>query len=237
MKICFFTDIHGNGYAFDSFLQSISGQNIEHIIFGGDVFGYYYDTNQILNRLRQQNIVCLLGNHDKMFLDLLDGLTNESSLIARYGNSYKNIVSQISQENIVFLRHLPIQYEMITEQQKVLGFFHGGPSNPTEMRIYPDTPLTSTDAFRRYDYVFCGHTHHKMIRKIAACTLINPGSAGQPRDGRGTSYCVFDTKTNSCQIKTFPYNKKALLEDIRIKETSSRMQNKLSEVLMREERL
>jgi len=235
LKICFFSDIHGNGYAFKAFREQmqIEKNNPDIIVFGGDVFGYYYDVDEILTYLRNSNFICLLGNHDRMFLDLLDGKIDENYLIHRYGNSYLNIVSNISGDNISFLRKLPVSYEFTTEKGKTLGFFHGGPDNPLEMRIYPDTVILDTTNFDKYDYVFCGHTHHKIEKHIGNCTVINPGSAGQQRDGKGTAYCLYDTKKDIFSINVFTYDVKLLIEEIKKRETDEKMKERLIEVLLR----
>lgn len=233
MKVCFFSDIHGNGRSFKAFKERIECQNADVTVFGGDVLGYYYDAEEILNCLRNSDYICLLGNHDKMFLDLIEGKTNENILVNKYGNSYLNIRLKISNENIAFLRKLSPSYEMTLPNGKRLGFFHGSPSAPLDMRIYPDTIVSDVSAFEKYDYVFCGHTHHKLIKHIGSCTLINPGSAGQQRDGKGTSYCLFDTETERISIESFPYDKESLIREIEERETNENMRKKLIEVILR----
>jgi len=53
MKICIFSDIHGNQYALKAFMREISNYDIDQFIFCGDIFGYYYGlklrSNQIIH--------------------------------------------------------------------------------------------------------------------------------------------------------------------------------------------
>lgn len=233
MIITFGSDIHGNGYAYQSFLQQQKDICPDLIVFGGDVFGYYYDSNDIITSMRNdERFHCLLGNHDEMFLKLLSGEIQEESLVERYGDSYKNIINRIDSINIDFIRKWNPFYNLTVDGIKI-GFFHGGPKNPLDERIYPDTTITEESAYEKYDYIFCGHTHHKHMRKIGNCTLINAGSLGQQRDGKGCSYVVFDTKSRKYEIKIIKYDYIALENDIRLRESSQTMQNKLIEVLYR----
>lgn len=231
MKIIFFSDAHGNQYAVNSFFRQIKHIPYDMVIFGGDVFGYYYGTNEIIDKFREKKIRCLLGNHDKMFLDLIEEKITESELVDKYGNSYKNIQSKISRTNIDFLYTLQSRFDMKIDGLNI-SFVHGSINDPINGRIYPDTIISEETSYCGIDYVFCGHTHHKLIKKIDNTVLINAGSIGQQRDGKGCSFVVFDTVT--CKFQTFKvkYDVTQLEREIRYNETGQ-MQNKLIEVLYR----
>lgn len=239
MKICFFSDIHGNGYAFDAFLKEMEGRKPDKIIFGGDYAGYYYDADRIISKMRELRFTCVLGNHDKMLLEVLDGERDLSPLTERYGSSYEMLVRKLLKENEQFLRRLPLFYEMEADGVK-LGFFHGSPRDFLNDRIYPDTEITDNTEialFEKYDYVFSGHTHHKLVKQFGKTILINPGSAGQQRDGKGTSYVLFDTEKREWEICSFPYDIDSLEADIDSLETENEdRKKKLKEVLRRKAR-
>lgn len=236
MRICFFSDVHGNYYAFSNFLGEIEKLNLDRIIFGGDIFGYYYDAVRILRCLyERQDIECILGNHDKMVLDLYDGAVDIDYLISRYGNSYKDVLQYLSNDDIGFLQKAKPKIDIKADGLS-LGFFHGGPLDYQCQRVYPDTNLDMGEINEQYDYIFCGHTHHKMIREYKSCYYINPGSLGQQRDGKGCSYMIFDTETRELNIKTVDYNIEALVSDINRNETDEKMKSKLIEVLYRKNR-
>lgn len=236
MKICFFSDIHGNGYAFDAFLKEMERQKPDKIIFGGDFAGYYYDADRIISKMRELRFICVLGNHDEMLLELLDGKKEAEPLIERYGSSYKMLTEKLQKENEMFLRGLPRFYEMEADGLK-MGFFHGSPRDYLSDRIYPDTEITDStelSLFEKYDYVFSGHTHHKLVKQFGKTVLINPGSAGQQRDGKGTSYVLFDTKAREWEIFSFAYDIDSLEQEIdRLEEGHEERKKKLKEVLRR----
>lgn len=236
MRICFFSDIHGNGYAFDAFLKEVDRCKPDRIIFGGDFAGYYYDADRIISKMRELRFTCVLGNHDKMLLELLDGERDIEPLVERYGSSYEMLVQNLRKENELFLRKLPAVYEMEVDGLR-MGFFHGSPRDYLNDRIYPDTEITESAEialFEKYDYVFSGHTHHKLVKQFGKTILINPGSAGQQRDGKGTSYVIFDTRKKEWEICSFSYDIDSLEQDIdKFEKEIEDRKKKLKEVLRR----
>lgn len=229
MKIAFFSDIHGNIYSFNSFLEDICNININKVIFCGDIFGYYYYCNDIINKIRENNFFSILGNHDKMFLDIIDKKIDEVSLINKYGNSYRNIVNKISISNIQYLRTLNTHFIFKCSNKKI-AVFHGSPYNELDGRIYPDTKITNTELYEKYDYVILGHTHHKMVKKTNNTIILNPGSLGQQRDGKGTSYLILDLEKNNFEFRIVRYNVNDLIKDIDLFDYGN---NSLKEVLLR----
>jgi predicted phosphodiesterase len=59
-----------------------------------------------------------------------------------------------------------------------------GHSRPKSCSGYVITPaLARALEGIEADFVFCGHTHLPMVRKIGRKTFANPGSVGLPLDG------------------------------------------------------
>ena len=247
MKIAFFSDAHGNQYSIREFFRKLNiGNNSEDnrdnkdnvvdsvdlLIFGGDIFGYYYGQNEILSTLRRQKkCICLLGNHDKYFLDLVDGKIEEDYLVERYGNSYRNIVTRTSDCDLNFLRSLKSRYD-VYEDDLHLVFVHGSIDDSINGRVYPDTQIDDLAPYDGIDYVFMGHTHHKLFHQLRNGTfLINPGSIGQQRDGKGCTYAVFNTETEECKFLEVSYDKDMLVSDIYAHKEVEEMEQRLIEVL------
>ena len=233
MKILFFSDIHGNHYAAGQFFREIQSISYDKLIFGGDVLGYYYEPDCIISLLREKRAYCLLGNHDRMFLNVLEGKEDERELIKRYGSSYQNAASRVSKENVDFLYTLKSRLDMETDGLRLV-FVHGSVSEPLNGRIYPDTVIGDDRDYEGIDFVFAGHTHHKMVRPLMnGCTIVNPGSAGQQRDGKGCSYVLFDTALRSFSFRSIPFEPESLIADIYRAEHDRKMREKLIEVLLR----
>ena len=70
-------------------------------------------------------------------------------------------------------------------------FVHGGPQDPLNQCIYPDSCLEDISA--DHSFLFMGHTHRPFIRRNGTRTFVNVGSCGLPRDnGVLGSFCLFD---------------------------------------------
>ncbi|ARJ39631.1 hypothetical protein SporoP8_12550 [Sporosarcina ureae] len=230
MKVCFFSDIHGNLYAFEEFLRQSDQLEIDQYIFCGDVFGYYYDQNAILSKLRSmKNLHAVKGNHDQYYLDYCLAEEDEDQLVKKYGNSYKGIMSRISADNQVFIENMPDS--LILEMEgKRMGVFHGSVSDPINGRVYPDTTLLEADGYETFDYVIHGHTHYRMVRNLQSTTVINPGSIGQPRDTNGFSFATLTLPNGTVEFQEILWDRQLLIRDI---ETYDAGNQKLIDILFR----
>lgn len=232
MRIIFFSDAHGNQYTIEAFFEMIKALSPDRAIFGGDVMGYYYGSDRIIDMLRENKVTCLLGNHDRMYLDVLDGERTEESLIEKYGNSYKNCKDLLKQENTEYLRTLSPRLDLDADGLH-LTFVHGSVPDPLNGRVYPDAVLTDAKPYEGIDYVFAGHTHHKTEKHVGNTTIINPGSIGQQRDGKGCTFLLFDTASRKYEIHEVKYNIPDLVREIDQNEDNTRMHERLIEVLYR----
>jgi putative phosphoesterase len=217
MRIVFFSDIHGNKYALESFLKLVKDKDkdIDKFFFLGDIFGYYYHQNEIINILKDNNINMILGNHDKYFVDLLEGKVEEEYLVKRYGNSYKNIKNKIDEKNQELLKKLQ-PFAEIELFNKKIGIFHGSIEDPYNGRIYGDTVIINKSIYQKFDFVILGHTHCVAEKNMGNTTILNPGSIGQPRDGKGSSFLILDLESNKHEFIFFDYDKSKLFEEIEI---------------------
>ena len=229
MKIAVFSDIHGNQFALREFLRQSAHEVIDRFYFLGDVFGYYYGQNECFDLLRGlAHLVCIRGNHDEYFLRHEIGEANIAILAKKYGNTYLHM-NEIAKENRDFLHTWGQSWREHLGRLEI-GFFHGTPDDPVNGRLYPDTEITNAISYRQYDVVFLGHTHHKMKRRIGETLIINPGSLGQQRDGKGCSYILFDTENMDVEWRIVTYDIVPLLRQI---DENDPAMPSLKEVLMR----
>lgn len=226
MKVCIFSDIHGNQVAFEQFIKLVINQ-YDAYIFAGDVFGYYYGIDDVLNMLNTINpLYGVLGNHDYNYLEKIQSIEKEKQFCDKYGMSYK--IKSEKMEN--WANKMSIKYEMEIDSLKI-AIVHGTLENPLEGREYPDTDRTYGDNYRMYDVVIQGHTHCKMLHKYGKTMIINPGSIGQCRNKDGCTYAVFDTKSKNVIFKKISWDKRRLYQEINDIEPRNK---KLIDVLERE---
>ncbi len=212
MRIAIFSDIHGNRYAFAEIYKRIKAEACDIHLYLGDVCGYYYGQNEVLDTIRQlPGLHAVTGNHDALFLEAVEDDEILAHYTLHFGRSFELLKENITSANLAFLRGLP---EKIHIGEYGIGAYHGSPWRPISEYIYPDAPL---ERFRElpFSVVFLGHTHYCMNREVKDMRVVNPGSAGQPRDGNWPSYAVYDTVTGEVEIKAVAYNVKPLIEDIK----------------------
>jgi putative phosphoesterase len=218
MKIAIFSDIHGNIFSFEKIYQKLKKEKCDLHLFLGDICGYYYHQNEAIEILREiPNLYSLCGNHDRMFLDSLENEAVMEHYSKTYGRSFEFLKAGITPQNLEFLRQLPLEF---TLDQYGIAAFHGSPWNPIQEYIYPDTSMERFDELP-YKVVFLGHTHRPMDVRREGIRIVNPGSAGQPRDGGWPTYAVYETDTDKLDIHGVPYDVDAMIEVVKKREDSN----------------
>jgi len=203
MKILLISDIHGNKEALDAVMD------VPHdmVICLGDIADYGPSPSECIDLIMQQGIETALGNHDAAV---------GSRIECGCGYKYKHLSiatrdytwEVTSEKQLDFLRHLPFSIQKEIDGLK-LYFTHGSPrSNYEYMR-----PDTSDDEFEEMicgieaDVLFIGHSHQQFVRKFKDMLIVNPGSAGQPRDGDCRAACaVFDTDSREAELIRLDYD-------------------------------
>lgn len=204
------SDAHGNNDAFQAVWSQLMKEKCDQIIFLGDICGYYYFQTAIIDVLMAHpSTICLLGNHDRLFLEMRTNEALQAQYASRYGVASTLLLSSINQSQLEFLENLLTDVKI--EHEGVFAT-HSSPRLLDEY-IYPDTPLESVSD-RQYQYVFLGHTHYAMDRLCQGIRFVNPGSCGQPRDHINPSYALVDTTRGHVEIKRVAYDRTALLKAI-----------------------
>lgn len=218
MKLCIFSDLHGNIAALNKMLER-EQLNIDCFFFLGDIFGYFYGQPVIIDKLMNiKNLWAVKGNHDKNYIEILQGNRKKrNELVDKYGSSYLLSLTQDQEE---YIRHLPNCLEIEMDGQ-LFGLFHGGPADFLDQRIYPNTQMDYS--IEKYDVLLLGHTHYRLIKKIGKTLIINPGSLGQPRDGEGFSYVIFDSEDKTYEFKSVVVNTLDLVTQVEKKDSGKRV--------------
>lgn len=214
MRLLVFSDLHGNSYALDAFLDKLCQESYDRLIFCGDIFGYYYNQHEIIERLDQlENLIWLKGNHDEYFLQLFNGEREEDGLIEKYGHSYSDISKRFSKSECEKIEKRKSEY-VIFEQGCKIGIFHGTPQDSVEGRLYPRDAIEEPQIYQQYDIVILGHTHCRMKRFSGDTLIVNSGSLGQPRDGSGYGYAVVNTSEKAVRFENITLDTTALYRQI-----------------------
>lgn len=207
MVLAVFSDIHGNVYSLEKALKIMETIKPDKYLFLGDMAGYYYYQNESIELLNSlDNLITIKGNHDEYFIDALNDREKLKKLDEKYGKSYSMLSKNITEKSKLFFNNL-----IECEKNNYYEAYHGSPNNYTHEYIYPDTKINFTTDV---PFVFLGHTHYPMNKKIKDTTIINPGSIGQPRDYNKGSFFIIDLKGKKIENIRYEYDKSKLEKQI-----------------------
>jgi putative phosphoesterase len=213
MRIALLSDIHGNLDALVASLNSIRNSECELLIVSGDIVGYYFEPNQVLDALSEFNYHFVSGNHEAMLGKLIEDPQITSSIRKKYGMALEIALEKLSQEQIDFLTKAPITKSLQIEG-KLFNISHGSPWSVDDY-FYPDTERTLWDRFLELpEEVFVlGNTHHQLLKRHGGKIIVNPGSVGQSRTDPGYAQWVeIDTLNMDFTFKSVRYDTKRLID-------------------------
>lgn len=196
MKIAFLSDIHANIEAFNAVLEAIDKDNIDAIYIAGDLVGYYYHPDKVIDIcMSRDDIHCIRGNHDRNFLN---GLNDEGlmlNLISKYGYAYALTKEKLNNDQISWLKNLPTQINVKIDDVTIT-LAHGSIRSDEEY-IYPTQSVDKlSKQMSDSDFTVLGNTHYPFFWHNDNRWLINPGSVGQPRDQSALSSFIYLDLTN-----------------------------------------
>jgi putative phosphoesterase len=187
MRYAFFSDVHSNIVALDAVLADIAATGVDARYALGDLVGYAPWPNEVLDRLRGEEVPIVMGNYD-------DGTGFDR---AECGCAYTHPVEKAlgdagfawtkahtSDANKEWLRTLSPQIRFEADGRRFL-LVHGSPRKMNEY-LYedkPDSTFARIAAEANADVIVCGHTHRPYDKTVGATRFINDGSAGKPKDG------------------------------------------------------
>ena len=231
MKIAVISDIHGNYEALLEVLNKAKKESVDHLLVLGDVVGYYYHPDKILNLLSKWNFDIIKGNHENILENLLNDSSLSETVRLKYGSGHQEAINKLTKKQLDFLKNLPETKSVKFENTKLL-MCHGSPWS-NDYYIYPDCKqeiIAKCDSISHH-FVLVGHSHYSFAIENDNSILINPGSVGQSREIGGKAFwCIINTKNNSFDFFSTDYETKKLLNEVKEKDPKIKY---LTEVLKR----
>lgn len=205
MKILIISDIHANHAALEAVTEDAGGE-VDHVWCLGDIVNYGPQPGECLDVVKKVSDRIIRGNHDNAVgLGVDCGCSVKYQALADACKEFTKAV--LGKEDRELLATFPLVDKFTINGHRFL-LSHGSPNGDMYKYIKPSVSdsalleeLEGVDA----DFVFLGHTHEPMIRKLDRTTVINPGSVGQPRDGSPlASYALW--KDGHVEIKRVEYD-------------------------------
>ena len=190
MRLGIVSDIHCNG-AWLAQALSLMGDVDELICLGDSIYEYRF-SNEVVQLLKDREAQVIVGNHEECFFG-----PHGARARARPDNDPTLAAWLASQP----------QRRQLTIGGKRLLLVHSTPWEPRGTYVHPGSALLARFAEAEADFVLYGHTHQQVVRRIGPVLVINPGSAGEPRDAANRfqlSCAVLDTASEEVHVLDFP---------------------------------
>ena len=205
MRALILSDIHANLEALEAVFADAQVRGGFDVIWClGDTVGYGPDPGACIDRIREFELVAVVGNHDCAAVGLIDASDfNDAALSAA-----KWTASQLDAGQRDFLTSLPMVFV-----QEPFTLVHGSLRDPIVEYLLDRNSAMGTLALLETRYCLVGHSHIPFLCRDAqgepeftdfpedekielgdARWIINPGGVGQPRDrDPRPSYAICDT--------------------------------------------
>jgi putative phosphoesterase len=190
VRIGIISDVHCNHQALAIALERMG--DVDELLCAGDAVYQFRFSNEVMALLRERGARYILGNH-------------EDVLLGKWGEHARS-ADWVRQAELDYMAAHDYRLET-SINGKSLVMVHGSPWEPHNEYIYPNSPAISRLGEIGADYVILGHTHYQMAERVGRSLIINPGSAGEPRDpsnGFMLSYAILDTETDEITFDDFP---------------------------------
>lgn len=221
MRLAILSDVHANREALESVLADIAAQEIDQLVFLGDIVGFGPDPSWCVDRVAElvaEGALCLRGNHDRVVAAPEGKINSAARRIIDW------TLDRLNARQRLFLGELPFEIHL----GEAL-FVHASADQPDQWQPISD----ATAAARSFDacqarLIFCGHRHHAAIYshdlngKVCAQSIAERGafpllasrrwlavmgSVGQPRDGTQlASYAIWDQPNAALRFRQIGYD-------------------------------
>lgn len=243
MRTAILTDIHSNLEALNACIEHAQQAHVDGFAFLGDIVGYNASPNECVKRVRSLDCPTIQGNHDHVAAGLSTPMEAGFNPAAEEAIVWTGIT--LLEEHRQWLEDLPWVYRLSTHSL----LCHGSPRDQNEYI------LTTQDMLENADYVleqytgvrvvFFGHTHIPAVIRAGNpyhaepegetvkldrddLTFVNPGSVGQPRDGRPqAAFVIYDDVEHAVEFVRVGYN----IDAVTMKNEAAEMNPFLSERL------
>jgi putative phosphoesterase len=224
MKIVVLSDIHANFAAVSSLREEY-----DELWVLGDLVDYGPNPCEVVDFVRSKASVVVRGNHDHAVAFEEDPRCSERFReMARQTQLLCDRLLSLKQKK--YLGRLPL-HSIVERDGRTVYLCHAVPSDPLFTYCPEDSDKWAGECARVHtDVLLVGHTHIPFMRRVGNCLVVNPGSAGQPKNGNpDMSYAVWDD--GRIELRSQPYPVEKTVSEIRSLPLSGPAQRGLIDIL------
>jgi len=221
LRAAVISDVHSNLPALEAVLGAIDAAGFDEVWCLGDVVGYGAEPDACADLVRESCDLCLAGNHD---LAVLGGL-DVSAFSDTAAEAVRWTRENAAERTLEFLRELEP-----AGLREGLGLFHASPRDPVWEYVLSTEQADACFDVQSERICLIGHSHVALFFARPApgepgetrgaqsgdgalldlgrgAWLVNPGSAGQPRDGDPrAAWLELDTEEESARFHRVGYD-------------------------------
>ncbi|REC46813.1 metallophosphoesterase family protein [Chryseobacterium pennipullorum] len=226
IQIAVFSDVHGNLPALEAVLDDMEKRGIHQKFCLGDLVDFAPWGNEVIEKIRDLNIPCLMGNHDERIAFDIPVVPlpkhSEEETIARF-IAIDHSKKQITDDHKRFLSELPFHLQLnykVGAKHWSLQLVHSSLSSNDTYLYESEDDEVFVDMLEesRSDIIVMGHTHLSFKKRIGNQWAINCGSVGRSKEeNRLASYLILtlDEEAISPEIIQLHYPVEKTVRQIR----------------------
>jgi putative phosphoesterase len=179
VRVLIVSDLHAN-------LEAIGAlpSDFDRLWVLGDLVNYGPNPAEVIEFVREKAAMAVRGNHDHSA-----GFDEDPRCSARFRamaeETGRYTRSVLNEEHRRYLRNLPVKATVSAEGIHFL-MCHAAPPDPLFEYRTEESPLWLADEVAPgIGIELVGHTHIPFRRSLETRLVVNPGSVGQPKHGRG----------------------------------------------------
>lgn len=204
MRIAVIADIHSNVYALEEVLRDLKKRNVGLTVCTGDLVGYGTRPNEVIDTLRKENILTIMGNYDEAIgnFKIICGCDYPDPQDAQKAAMSMHFTGEeTTNENKEYLRNLPRE-ATFTFNNKTIRFVHGSTRVINEYLKENSKEAEEVMGDLVEDILVCGHTHIPYAKYYGDKLLVNAGSVGKPKTNRpDANYVIIDIEDSSVKVE------------------------------------
>ena len=224
MRVLIVSDLHAN-------LEAVHAlpSDFDQLWVLGDLVNYGPNPAEVIDFVREKAAMVCRGNHDHSV-----GFNEDPRCSPRFRamaeETRRYTHSVLNDVHRQYLRNLPLKATVATEGIHFL-MCHAVPSDPLFEYRREESPRWLADKIDPgIDFELVGHTHIPFQRLVESCTIVNPGSVGQPKHGRPQA-CYAIWEDGKMSLESAPYDVEQAVAKLRRLDLSPAVFEDLASVL------